>query len=329
MKLTPALFLAAAWACVALPTSVAQQTDIDDLREEILTAWAKRRESIKTLRVEATIERFVPGTKDQDVNGNPFGQVTSSEYLNTHLELAYSRAGEKRWVRLHTDENLVQAKPLILKPYTLIQGFDGEENRLLLDGGLTPIPSCQVEQSETPDSFLTDGTTLLPLLVWSELDEKLERGGWQPDRMTPESPAEVVDRTKLVRFNVPRNNGWTSTLELDPKHGWAPVRWKSQLNGQPRFSLKLQYDTSDPADPKIIGWKSERYFGEGKLESSEVAQVTKLEINKPVADKEFEVAFPAGVQVMTINEKGRKHIVLPRKDKPIPADEWQFGKSED
>lgn len=309
-------------------TSAAPPSESPALPVGLEKAWARRLSAVKSLSMTTAVAEVLVGQGANAVV--ELGALSDSQPpddLATEVVTKYSYEEGKISLHRSSDAIPVPGQPGKTRPQLIRVTYDGTANALLVADAA--LPTGSIQQSQSADDKLYVHLDFLAVGLWLYPQEVLERIGWAVARMEVQQECVLVNGRNCRRISIPRTNDgrWKSFLDVDPQADWAPVQWKTLLDGRVSTELEVRYEADEEVGSVISSWSLIRHDDSGEIAKTLKGEVLAYEVNRDIADCEFRIDFPIGTHVVEEVEGGGRKYYRQNGDRLQEMDEREFGKT--
>jgi hypothetical protein len=301
-----------------------------DALAEMQSAWTLRRDRVKSLDLDFTIERPTPGsgvTPKASIDPyGPFSNPQPKDDLLTTIDCHYVfAAGSKAMVR-RSDKILDPNNPERLVTKVTRHVFDGTANYFLIEQGNAKLPMGSIDVARAASRDFVANVGYTPIGLWLDPIELLAHLGQSLKNASIEEKTVTVNGREYRRVTIAHSGSpdAVSAIDVDPKQQWAPVQYLTWYKGNPRTSLFLSYTQQD-GHPVLQEWRYVRHDQEGGVESIEVGKVTTFQINGDIDKNRFAIEFPIGTHIVKTDGKKRLYFIQ-RSDGMQPLKKKDYGR---
>jgi hypothetical protein len=297
--------------------------------DQIEQAWHRRAERFESGQISWTVKKFIArGAISAAGAASPFGASTKDSSAAPPEDTRYDFSceltfqGEK--IRFEHDEPHWSLSINGFRQVKHVMAYDGKVGTRLEDG---PNPSgvSLVGRVRPDESALLGISVAVPLLEFycPEL-----RAIDYLKRYEAVSRKEPLAGTTCAVLTRRTRTGVIHSLWLDPDAGFAVRKCVERYGNTIRSRREISYSTDAQLGLVPSGWKSAEYGPDGDLRTSEVVELTGVELNVPLDDTIFHVDFPTdtlvydAVDTAETSEPERSYLVLEGdRKRPVTKEE--------
>lgn len=299
--------LAASLLIVALcPTAKSAAQSDDALFAEVLAAWQKRQQEIRTVRVSWAAKNTTPkgaitqlfGIKGKGGEVVPLADVTHDAKATLVID------GLK--ARLKSEQMIWDQPTEQFQKQTIDSCYEDGKNSRLINSGILPWPTGTIDKTRWNQDC--DITTWPIRAAFRGLDadvmNRVELSNFTITRHT------VLERREMIELIRERaENRGESKIWVEEAQDYAAHRYETYAKDgttQQRITVIQRKDPSGmwvPASWNVV------VHNKNKMVRAASVSVTELALNPPTTSDEFHPVFPPGTKVFdSTGEKPRQYI---------------------
>ena len=137
------------------------------------------------------------------------------------------------------------------------------------------LPSYQEKHSDDVPRHFIVGSNLLPIHFFHVPKQVLSALGWKLGEIVPSDHVHLPDdESNLLKLKLTRGNDrWSSTVEVNPKLNYAPVKWTWLLDGKQVCEHVIEYRQHIRSDSERTAVQSFRITRPEKVLEAIVSEV--------------------------------------------------------
>lgn len=301
-----AWLLAISGGVAALLATLAHAQDKPTITlDQIEKAWHRRAERFESGRISWTVRKFTArGVKSTAVGDSPFGDPsrdsTAAPAEDTRHEYTCQLTFKGSKIRFERTAPKWWIAGAEFRPGKDVMAYDNEIGTSL--SILTDPSGPTLMGHIRPDDMSLVGIAAAkPLLefYWPEWRSIEDLKGY-----TLTTQRESVDDAMCVVLTRRTRTGVLESLWLGPGASYPVRKYTTKDGSLIRRRREVSY-SENPAYGLIpTGWKLADYDRAGKLQESQVAEITNVELNLPLDDSLFRVEFPPETLVHDATDAG-------------------------
>lgn len=311
----------------------------NDTVASVVKAWKARQDHTRTVRFEWDETRTLSAamtprrwTLEERKRVESLPDIVHKRHLAICLDgemVRYERHGQE-W----------SADVADFVPGSYVGVFDGKTPKSLSRFDRTGKLGCSALGYIYKDSRHPDyrDTTIWPiLLAYRPFSPDL--GRVDPARLSVSIDQGVVSGRACALITQPLTQSTLRrTYWVDPGREYVILRLTEEKDRRGIFACDISYQRDDASGWVPSGWTTVVTASNGKAALQFVAHVTRHEIDQPIADREFQIEFPAGTMVVDdvakstfiVRDGGDKRFVSPRERAAgIPIEQLSASKADE
>lgn len=270
----------------------------NDTVASVVKAWKARQDHTRTLRFEwKEVRTLSRAMTPRNFTLEERKRIESLPDIVIDKQVGLSLDQEMVRYERHGPEWSVEVEDYV--PGSYVGVFDGKDPKSLYRFDKTGKLGCSamgyiLSESRHPDH--SDGTIRPILLVYRPFLPKL--GGVDPASLSVSGDQGVINgrACTLITRQSPGSTSRT-TFWVDPDRDYIIFRLIEEKDRRAMLTLDISYQRSDVDGWFPSAWTAILPTSSGKTALQFVAQVTRHEINQPIALREFQIEFPPGTLV--------------------------------